>query len=132
MHIEFCPGRSATLNRAAHIFLRQLLETVVNILWHQAALFDPTFLSAICTDAQEALLFFEHFDAITSSGYSVSVFTRWGETVDQVETALGSGCSGTGIRSGVRRGPAGGIGQTRVDIWLAATHQFSVMIVSNG
>ena len=27
---------------------------------------------------------FEHFDAITSSGYSVSVFTRWGETVDQV------------------------------------------------
>jgi xylitol oxidase len=26
----------------------------------------------------------EHFDAITSSGYSVSVFTRWGETVDQV------------------------------------------------
>jgi xylitol oxidase len=27
---------------------------------------------------------FEHFNAITSSGYSVSVFTRWGETVDQV------------------------------------------------
>jgi alditol oxidase len=27
---------------------------------------------------------FEHFDAITSSGYSVSVFTRWGEAVDQV------------------------------------------------
>jgi xylitol oxidase len=27
---------------------------------------------------------FEHFDAITSSGYSVSVFTRWGETVDEV------------------------------------------------
>jgi xylitol oxidase len=26
----------------------------------------------------------EHFDAITTSGYSVSVFTRWGETVDQV------------------------------------------------
>jgi alditol oxidase len=27
---------------------------------------------------------FEQFDAISSSGYSVSVFTRWGETVDQV------------------------------------------------
>ena len=27
---------------------------------------------------------FEHFDAITASGYSVSVFTRWGETIDQV------------------------------------------------
>ncbi|HEY1590234.1 MAG TPA: D-arabinono-1,4-lactone oxidase [Solirubrobacteraceae bacterium] len=27
---------------------------------------------------------FEHFDAITSSGYSVSIFTRWGEAVDQV------------------------------------------------
>jgi xylitol oxidase len=27
---------------------------------------------------------FEHFDAITSSGYSVSVCTRWGETTDQV------------------------------------------------
>jgi len=27
---------------------------------------------------------FQHFDAITTSGYSVSVFTRWGETVDQV------------------------------------------------
>jgi xylitol oxidase len=27
---------------------------------------------------------FDHFDAITSSGYSVSVFTRWGENVDQV------------------------------------------------
>ncbi len=27
---------------------------------------------------------FEHFDAITSSGYSVSAFTRWGETTDQV------------------------------------------------
>ena len=27
---------------------------------------------------------YEHFDAITASGYSVSVFTRWGETVDQV------------------------------------------------
>jgi xylitol oxidase len=26
----------------------------------------------------------EHFDEITTSGYSVSVFTRWGETVDQV------------------------------------------------
>jgi xylitol oxidase len=27
---------------------------------------------------------FEHFDEITSSGYSVSVFTRWAETTDQV------------------------------------------------
>jgi alditol oxidase len=27
---------------------------------------------------------FEHFDAITASGYSVSVFTRWGETTSQV------------------------------------------------
>lgn len=27
---------------------------------------------------------FEHFDAITASGYSVSVFTRWGETTEQV------------------------------------------------
>jgi xylitol oxidase len=27
---------------------------------------------------------FEHFDAITAAGYSVSAFTRWGETVDQV------------------------------------------------
>jgi xylitol oxidase len=26
----------------------------------------------------------EHFDDITAAGYSVSVFTRWGETVDQV------------------------------------------------
>jgi xylitol oxidase len=27
---------------------------------------------------------FEHFDAITACGYSVSVFTRWGDTADQV------------------------------------------------
>jgi xylitol oxidase len=27
---------------------------------------------------------FEHFDDIISCGYSVSVFTRWGETIDQV------------------------------------------------
>jgi xylitol oxidase len=27
---------------------------------------------------------FTHFDAITTSGYSVSVFTRWGESADQV------------------------------------------------
>jgi xylitol oxidase len=27
---------------------------------------------------------FEHFDEITSCGYSVSVFTRWGENADQV------------------------------------------------
>jgi xylitol oxidase len=27
---------------------------------------------------------FEHFDEITSCGYSVSVFTRWGETTDQI------------------------------------------------
>lgn len=27
---------------------------------------------------------FEHFDEITASGYSVSVFTRWGDTTDQV------------------------------------------------
>lgn len=27
---------------------------------------------------------YEHFDEITSSGYSVSIFTRWGETLDQV------------------------------------------------
>lgn len=27
---------------------------------------------------------FEHFDEITASGYSVSVFTRWGEAIDQV------------------------------------------------
>ena len=26
----------------------------------------------------------EHFDEITAAGYSVSVFTRWGEDVDQV------------------------------------------------
>jgi len=32
--------------------------------------------------AWDALL--EHFDAITASGYSVSVFTRWGADVDQV------------------------------------------------
>jgi xylitol oxidase len=32
--------------------------------------------------AWEAL--FENFDAINASGYSVSVFTRWGEDVDQV------------------------------------------------
>jgi xylitol oxidase len=32
--------------------------------------------------AWEAL--FEHFDAISASGYSVSAFTRWGEDVDQV------------------------------------------------
>lgn len=27
---------------------------------------------------------FEHFDEITSSGYSVSVFTLWGDAIDQV------------------------------------------------
>ena len=27
---------------------------------------------------------YDHFDEITSSGYSVSIFTRWGETIDQV------------------------------------------------
>jgi alditol oxidase len=27
---------------------------------------------------------FEHFDAITASGYSVSAFTRWGASIDQV------------------------------------------------
>jgi xylitol oxidase len=27
---------------------------------------------------------YEHFDEITSRGYSVSVFTRWGEAVDQI------------------------------------------------
>jgi xylitol oxidase len=27
---------------------------------------------------------FEHFDEIMSCGYSVSIFTRWGETIDQV------------------------------------------------
>jgi xylitol oxidase len=27
---------------------------------------------------------YEHFDEITAAGYSVSVFTRWGEAVDQV------------------------------------------------
>jgi xylitol oxidase len=27
---------------------------------------------------------YDHFDEITSSGYSVSIFTRWGETNDQV------------------------------------------------
>lgn len=27
---------------------------------------------------------FEHFDELTSSGYSVSAFTRWGDAVDQV------------------------------------------------
>jgi alditol oxidase len=32
--------------------------------------------------AWDALL--EHFDEITGAGYSVSVFTRWGEAVDQV------------------------------------------------
>jgi alditol oxidase len=32
--------------------------------------------------AWDALL--EHFDAISSAGYSVSVFTRWGDAVDQV------------------------------------------------
>ena len=32
--------------------------------------------------AWDALL--EHFDEVTAAGYSVSVFTRWGEAVDQV------------------------------------------------
>jgi xylitol oxidase len=37
---------------------------------------------------------FEHFDEITSSGYSVSAFTRWGETADQVwiKTRLSERC----------------------------------------
>ncbi|HUJ34508.1 MAG TPA: D-arabinono-1,4-lactone oxidase [Solirubrobacteraceae bacterium] len=36
---------------------------------------------------------FAHFDAITASGYSVSVFTRWGAMVDQVwvKTRAGAG-----------------------------------------
>jgi alditol oxidase len=35
---------------------------------------------------------FEHFDAIFASGYSVSAFSRWGETVDQlwIKTRVGS------------------------------------------
>jgi hypothetical protein len=36
----------------------------------------------------EALL--EHLDEIFASGYSVSAFTRWDETVDQVWTRLAS------------------------------------------
>jgi alditol oxidase len=36
---------------------------------------------------------FEHFDAITSSGYSVSLFTRWGETVAQVWIKSRAGAS---------------------------------------
>ncbi len=32
--------------------------------------------------AWESLI--EQFDLITDSGYSVSMFTRWGETIDQV------------------------------------------------
>ena len=39
---------------------------------------------------------FEHFDAIFASGYSVSAFSRWGETVDHVwvKTRVGSGPEG--------------------------------------
>ena len=32
---------------------------------------------------------FEHFDGITSCGYSVSVFTRWGKSIDQVWSRAG-------------------------------------------
>jgi alditol oxidase len=48
---------------------------------------------------------FEHFDAITSAGYSVSVFTRWGETTDQVWVKTRAGEEGddqlTGSGAGV-------------------------------
>jgi xylitol oxidase len=41
---------------------------------------------------------FEHFDAIAASGYSVSVFTRWGETTDWlwVKRRVGDGSDLTG------------------------------------
>jgi alditol oxidase len=40
--------------------------------------------------------FYEHFDEITSSGYSVSAFTRWGETVEQVWVKRRDGDSADG------------------------------------
>lgn len=43
---------------------------------------------------------FEHFDAIMASGYSVSVFTRWGETTTQLW-----------IKSRIARGSAGPAGE---------------------
>ena len=46
------------------VVLRQLLETVVDILRNQAALLDPAFLAAVGADADEAPLLLQHFDAI--------------------------------------------------------------------
>ena len=52
---------------------------------------------------------FEHFDAIMSSGYSVSVFTRWGETLEQVWVKSRRGvCMYTETLFGARRRPSSG------------------------
>jgi xylitol oxidase len=40
---------------------------------------------------------FDHFDAIFSSGYSVSAFSRWGETVDQVWVKTRAGSEPEGV-----------------------------------
>jgi xylitol oxidase len=60
---------------------------------------------------------FEHFDAITSSGYSVSVFTLWGDTAGQVwvksrgasEPAGASGALFGATAAAVQRNPIPGL-----------------------
>ena len=64
VHVELGAGGSVGLHRRLGIVLRQFLESVVDILRHQAALFDPAFLAAVGSHPQEAPLLLQHFDAI--------------------------------------------------------------------
>ena len=48
----------------------------------------------------------EHFDAITAAGYSVSVFTRWGETSTRCGSRAGTDAAGAARRAVRRASPA--------------------------
>ena len=64
VHVELGSRRPLGLDGGVGIVLRQLLEAVVDLLRHQAALLDPALLAAVGADANESPLLLQHIDAI--------------------------------------------------------------------
>src|SRR5579863_5559196 len=62
--------RASSLDRGVLNLLRQPLKSVVNRLWDQRALLDPSFRAVVRTHPGEAALALEDLDAITVLYYS--------------------------------------------------------------
>ncbi len=64
VHVEFSTSGAVGLYRYAGAVFGKLLKAVIDLLRHQAALFDPALLSLVGLHPKESTLLLENFDSL--------------------------------------------------------------------